>query len=435
MNTSIVPANALKRENVYDGDGTGIGDKIAKKAFFRLVSGIKRGRITVKEKDRVYDFGRERGDFPVHAKIQVHDPKFYRKTLFGGSIGAGETYMAGYWSADSLTDVVRLVIANQSVMKNIDRGWSRISALFNAIFHVLNRNTRKGSRANIQAHYDLGNEFYELFLDPTMTYSSGIFESESSTMEEASLAKYERLCRKLELTEKDHVLEIGSGWGGFAIYAASKYGCRVTSTTISEKQFELASKRVRKAGLQDLVQIIKEDYRELEGIYDKMVSIEMIEAVGHRYYETFFKKCSELLKPEGMFAMQAITISDYAFDEYKNSVDFINRYIFPGGCIPSITALNLASARVTDMKLFNLEDITPHYARTLRNWRDKFFENIDEVKALGFPESFVRMWDFYLSYCEAGFTERYIGVVQMVFTKPLSRRAPILNYSLDGREE
>jgi cyclopropane-fatty-acyl-phospholipid synthase len=286
------------------------------------------------------------------------------------------------------------------------------------------RNTLAGSQANIAAHYDLGNDFYALFLDETMTYSCGIFEQEDSTLEEASLAKYDRICRKLALKPEDEVLEIGTGWGGFAIYAAGRYGCRVTTTTISRAQFDLARPRIAEAGLEDRVTLLLKDYRHLTGSYDKLVSIEMIEAVGFEYFDTFFSVCSERLKDDGLMCLQAITIADQVFDRYRRSHDFIRSHVFPGSCLISLGALSASLARATDLRLIHLEDLTPHYARTLKLWRERFFANLDQVRALGYPETFIRLWEFYLCYCEGGFAERYIGDVQMVLAKPGNRRAP-----------
>ena len=274
---------------------------------------------------------------------------------------------------------------------------------------------------NILAHYDLGNDFYALFLDETMTYSCGIFEREDSTLKEASEAKYDRICRKLMLTTGDQVLEIGTGWGGFAVHAAGNYGVHVTTATISDEQHQFAQNRIKAAGLEDRITLLKSDYRDLSGKFDKLVSIEMIEAVGHHFYATFFRTCSRLLKDDGMMALQAITIGDQIFDRHRRSVDFIKRYIFPGSCIPSITAISNAIARATDLRLVHLEDITPHYARTLSEWRRRFFANLDKVREMGYSDTFIRMWEYYLCYCEGGFAERYIGDVQMLFTKPLYR--------------
>ena len=283
-----------------------------------------------------------------------------------------------------------------------------------------------GSRRNIAAHYDLGNEFFELFLDPTLTYSSGIFETPEATMEEASIAKYERLCQKLRIGPDDHVLEIGTGWGGFALHAAGRYGCRVTTTTISRRQYELASKRVDEAGLADRIEVLLEDYRDLSGSYDKLVSIEMIEAVGHEQLDTFFGVCGERLKPDGVMALQAITVPDKDFEAHARSVDFIKRYIFPGGELVSVGSVNAAASRATDLRLTHLEDLTPHYAETLRRWRTRMFQNLPRMRALGLDDRFLRMWEFYLCYCEGGFEERSIGLVQAVLEKSGARRAPVL---------
>jgi cyclopropane-fatty-acyl-phospholipid synthase len=284
----------------------------------------------------------------------------------------------------------------------------------------------KGSKENIVVHYDLGNDFYRLFLDKTLTYSCGIFENENSTLEDASIAKYDRICRKLQLCPEDHVIEIGSGWGGFSIHAAKNYGCRVTTTTISDEQYDLAEKRIAASGVSHRIQLLRKDYRHLGGKFDKLVSIEMIEAVGHHYLDSFFQICSRLLKANGMMILQAITIVDQMFDAHKRSVDFSKRYIFPGSCIPSIHAMMRSITRKTDLKLFHLEDITPHYVRTLAEWRKRFFDRIDDVRAMGFSETFIRMWEYYLCYCEGGFAERYIGDVQMLLTKPMCRREPLL---------
>ena len=334
--------------------------------------------------------------------------------------------MMGLWCTDDLTVLIRIILLNRDVFEGMDRRWTRLSAPAYKVFHALHRDTRKGSRDNISAHYDLGNSFYRLFLDETLTYSCGLFEKAGSTLKEASLAKYDRICRKLALGASDHVLEIGTGWGGFALFAAEHYGCRVTTTTISKEQYALAQKRIQEADLQDRIHILFQDYRDLNGRFDKLVSIEMIEAVGHQYLEAFFRTCSECLKEDGMMVLQAITIADRVFEKHKKTVDFIKRYIFPGSCIPSIAAMSHAVARATDLKIDHLEDITPHYARTLRAWRHRFLENIEQVRALGFSDVFIRMWKFYLCYCEAGFQERYLGDIQMRLLKPMCRPTSIL---------
>ncbi len=403
-------------------------DDLAKRALLSLLRRIHIGEIALKDGEEQHVFGRATEECPLKASLTVFHPHFYTQVLFGGSIGAGESYMAGRWSSDDLTVLLRIILLNEMVFRGLDKGLSRLKAPVYKAYHFLHKDSRKGSRINIAAHYDLGNDFYALFLDETLTYSCAIFERPQSSLEEASVAKYERICKKLRLSSRDHVLEIGTGWGGFAIHAAMHYGCRVTTTTISRAQYDLAVQRVRGAGLEDRVRVVSKDYRDLKGRFDKLVSIEMIEAVGHHYLNTFFRCCSNLLADHGTMLIQAITIADQDFEKHKKEVDFIKRYIFPGSCIPSVTAMGRAVADATDLRLVHLEDITPHYAITLRAWRERFFENIRQVKALGYSESFIRMWEFYLCYCEAGFSERYLGDVQMVFAKPRSRQEPILPF-------
>ena len=330
--------------------------------------------------------------------------------------------MEGLWSADDLTVVMRILALNQKAFDEMDKGWARLTTPFYKFYHYVRKNTKAGSRKNILAHYDLGNYFYKLFLDETMTYSCGIFEREESTLKEASETKYDRICQKLQLAAGDRVIEIGTGWGGFAVHATRNYGVHVTTTTISDEQHRYAQKRFEASGLEDRITLLKQDYRDLNGTFDKLVSIEMIEAVGHQYLPTFFQTCSRLLKDDGMMALQAITIGDQIFDRHTRSVDFIKRYIFPGSCLTSITAISTAVAGATDLRLVHLEDITPHYARTLREWRKRFFTHIEQIRAFGFSEPFIRMWEYYFCYCEGGFAERYIGNVQMVFVKPLCRQ-------------
>jgi cyclopropane-fatty-acyl-phospholipid synthase len=422
MSDSIVPAKACAIEETKPSRF----DELAKKLLFSLLRGLRWGKLTIIDGTARRVFGEKSDRFLLEATITVHHSRFYSSIVFGGSIGASEAFMAGQWSTDDLTTVVRIIILNQEVLKGMEKGLAWLTTPLHLIFHYFRSNTKKGSRCNIAAHYDLGNDFYELFLDETLTYSCGIFEGEDSTLEQASMAKYARICQKLDVSSRDHIVEIGSGWGGFAIYAAKNYGCRITTTTISSAQYDLAKERIVEAGVGNKVELLLEDYRDLRGKYDKLVSIEMIEAVGHKYLDTFFRSCSKLLHQDGTMLLQAITIADQFFDRHRRSVDFIKRYIFPGSCIPSIAAMSRSLARASDLKIFHLEDITPHYARTLRTWRQRFFANIDKVRSLGYPETFIRMWDYYLCYCEAGFTERYLGDVQMLLTKPLCRRPPLL---------
>jgi cyclopropane-fatty-acyl-phospholipid synthase len=417
MKASIAPTEAIPLQRIDSGPI----DELLKTILFRLLEGLERGRLTVLENGASHTFGHFDRAFPLSVTVTIHHPRFYRHAVFGGSIGAAEAYMAGYWSSNNLTDVIRLIVLNHQVMDKMETGWGLLMGPFHKYFHWLRRNTKEGSRLNIAAHYDLGNNFYALFLDQTLTYSCAIFENEETTLEQASIAKYDRICKKLQLKGSDHVLEIGTGWGGFAIHASRAYGCQVTTTTISRQQYDLATKRIQDARLEDRVTVLLHDYRDLKGQYDKLVSIEMIEAVGHQYLETFFRKCSQNLKEDGMMLLQAITVADQVFDRHKTAVDFIKRYVFPGSCIPSLTAISQAVAWATDLRIIHLEDLTPHYARTLREWRKRFFLNIEQVRALGYSEAFIRMWEYYLCYCEGGFAERYLGNLQILFSKPLCR--------------
>jgi len=413
MTELIIPAEALDLSKLKERRL----DLLARRAVFSLLNKLERGRIHLVENGAQFQFGKDSGR-PLQATVTVYHPLFYTRVFFGGSIGAGEAYMEGLWSADDLTTVMRILALNQGALRDIEKGLARLTAPLYKFYHHVRKNTREGSRSNILAHYDLGNDFYSLMLDATMTYSCGIFERETSTLKQASEAKYDRLCRKLALSAGDRVAEIGTGWGGFAVHAARNYGVQVTTTTISDEQHQFVRNRVREFGLEGQITLLKQDYRDLGGQFDRLVSIEMIEAVGHHYLRDFFGKCSQLLRDDGLMALQAITIADQAFDRHKRSVDFIKRYIFPGSCIPSVTAISDAVARATDLRLMNLVDITPHYARTLREWRTRFFENIEAVRALGFSDTFIRMWEYYLCYCEGGFAERYLGDVQMIFAKP-----------------
>jgi cyclopropane-fatty-acyl-phospholipid synthase len=360
------------------------------------------------------------------ARVRVTDERFWSAVATRGSIGAGEGYARGWWESSDPTEVVRLFVRNESALDGLESGAARLSRPIFALYHALRRNSESGSRANIAAHYDLSNDFFRLFLDETMTYSCGIFENQSTTLQEASIAKIDRLCHKLQLRPSDHLLEIGTGWGAFAIHAASEFGCRVTTTTISREQHDLAQQRIREAGLEDQITLLFEDYRELCGQYDKLVSVEMIEAVGHQYFDTFFARCSELLKPDGLMALQAITIADQHYERARRSVDFIQRYIFPGSCIPSVSALCQSISRSGDLKPVHLEDIGPHYQRTLATWRLNLREHWDVARALGYDEEHLRLWEFYFAYCEGGYAERRLGNAQFVLAKPGARQNPIL---------
>ena len=397
-------------------------DSLWTRAVRARLADLEVGRLTVAEGGTSSVFGS--GD-EVSARITVHDPAFYRSVALGGHIGAAESYVAGEWSTPDLTALVRLLLRNRDVLDGLETGLARLARPVRALLHAANRNTRRGSARNIRAHYDLGNDFFRHFLDETLTYSAGIFQHPEASLKDASVAKYDRLCRKLELSADDHVVEIGTGWGGFALHAARRYGCSVTTATISREQHALATRRVAEAGLDDRVEVLLRDYRELEGTYDKLVSIEMIEAVGHQYYETFFQRCAALLKPDGLAALQAITIQDRFYESARKEVDFIKRYIFPGSCIPAVSVLAGAAAP-TDLRMVHLEDLTPHYAETLRRWRERFLANWDRIAPLGFDDAFRRLWTFYFCYCEGGFDEGVLGSVQMVFAKPAAAAPTIV---------
>jgi len=406
-----------------------------------LARGLVESRLAaLRDADLTLVDGTRRAHFgtagaPLRATATMNDPRVWRALLFGGTVGSAEAYADGWWTSDDPAAVVRAVLATPGAGAPLETGLAKLGAAAGRLSHRLRRNTRSGSRRNIRDHYDLGNDFFSLFLDETLTYSCGIFESPGASMRQASEAKLDRVCQKLQLSDRNHVLEIGTGWGGFAIHAASRYGCRVTTTTISREQWELATRRVRDAGLEGRVQVLLRDYRDLEGSYDRLVSIEMIEAVGWQYYPDFFRSCAARLGNDGMMLLQAITIQDQVYEEKKEEVDFIKRHIFPGSCIPSVTALCGAATGASDMRLFHLEDIGPHYAMTLRRWRERLRERWGEARALGKDERFLRMFEFYLAYCEAGFEERYLGDAQMLFVKPGARRAALVPplVAADGR--
>lgn len=400
-------------------------DRLARHVVLSQLGQLEIGQIVISENGQHLTFGRLTDDFPLAAHVHVANPRFFSDIAFGGSIGAGEAYIHGYWSCNELTDLVRILVRNVEVMDNMETGIAAMSRPVQKLFHLLNRNTRRGSRANISAHYDLGNDFYQLWLDPSMMYSSAYFPTAEASLAEASTAKLDRICRKLDLGPEDTVLEIGTGWGGFAIYAARHYGCHVTTTTISRRQYEYAEQAIRREGLEDRINLLFRDYRDLDGSYDKLVSIEMIEAVGHKFHETYFRKCCELLKPDGQMLLQAITIADQNYDKYKKSVDFINRYIFPGGCLTSLTDMTRTMTGHTDMRVIHVEDIGPHYARTLKLWRHRFLDKLDRVRELGYSDNFIRMWEYYLCYCEAAFIERYTGDMQLLIARPRARRESI----------
>jgi cyclopropane-fatty-acyl-phospholipid synthase len=398
---------------------------LGRRALLARLAGLSAGELTLIEPDGRHVFGRTGAGCDLAVTLEVLAPQFWADAAFGGTVGAGESYIRGHWRASDLTALVRLMVRNRELMDGLEGGLALVSAPLRRLLHWVNRNSRSGSQRNIAAHYDLGNDFFRLMLDPTMAYSCGIYASPASTLHEAQVAKFDAICRKLALGPADSLLEIGTGWGGLAIHAARDYGCRVTTTTISREQHAHAREAIRAAGLESRITLLLEDYRDLDGQYDKLVSVEMIEAVGHRYLDTYFGTCSRLLRPDGAMLLQAITLQDQYYEAALKSVDFIQRFVFPGSFIPSVSAISDAVRRATDMKVFHLEDIGPHYATTLRDWRRNVHSRLGEVRALGYPDEFLRLWDFYLGYCEGGFAERQLGDVQVLLTKPLCRRAPI----------
>ncbi len=399
-------------------------DRSAKNLLFRLLGSLRHGQIVIRDGEEHRIFG---NDAVLKAKVCVRDFRFYRQVLFGGSIGAGEAYIDRLWDVDDLTTLSRIMVLNMDVLDRMEGGFGWILQFFRMVEHLARNNSRKGSKRNILAHYDLGNEMYQAFLDPTMMYSSAIYVDDSTSLEEASQYKLETICKNLKLQASDRVIEIGSGWGGFAIYAARNYGCHVTTTTISDAQYAEAEKRIEAAGLSHRITLLHSDYRDLHGKYDKLVSIEMIEAVGRSYLPTFFRKCGELLNDNGMMLLRAITIRDDKYRQYCRSVDFIQKHIFPGGHVPSVSAMLHLMTEQTDMVVRHLEDYGLHYARTLRHWRARFQKAFPRLREFGYDERFKRLWEFYLCYCEGGFEERSISVVHLLASRPGGSRGVSLS--------
>lgn len=394
--------------------------------MLRSLDGLVEGRLVLREAagSRVHRFGTGSED-DLAAEVRVHDAAFWRAVAFGGSLGAAEAFLDGAWDSPDLTAVVRLFARNRELTRGLDGGLAGLRGLAARLYHLRRANTRRGSRRNITEHYDLGNDFFRLFLDPSMTYSSAWFDRPEASLAQAQEAKIDRLCRKLRLGPEDHLLEIGTGWGSFAVHAAGRYGCRVTSTTISPAQLEGARRRVIEAGLEDRIELLDADYRDLPervtGPFDKIVSVEMIEAVGHRSLPGFFGVVGHLLARDGLAAIQAITIADRNYDEARRSADFIQRHVFPGGALPSVSALTGAAAQGSHLTPLHLEEMGLDYAETLRHWRTAFEAQTERVREMGYDERFRRLWRYYLSYCEGGFLERAVGAVQMVLAGPAYR--------------
>jgi cyclopropane-fatty-acyl-phospholipid synthase len=398
-------------------------NRFARSIVLRLLSRVHGGELEIVEGSELHTFGEATGPSAPRVRLEVRSPSFYR-ALLRGSVGLCESYMDGLWECEDLVGLTRIAALNVHALDGLRRAFAPVLIPVQRWMRWLRSNTIDRSRRQIAAHYDLGNDLFGLFLDRTMMYSCAVFDSPQATLEEASLAKLERVCAKLDLDPADHVLEIGTGWGGFAVYAAKHYGCRVTTTTISREQHAYATERVRVAGLEDRVTVLLEDYRALGGRYDKLVSIEMIEAVGWQNFPTYFRRCSELLAPDGAMLLQAIVIDDRAYQVEKAGKSFINTYIFPGGCLPSLELISHQLSRVTDLRQVHMEDITAHYATTLAHWRARFLAASGRLADLGYDERFRRLWNLYLSYCEGGFRERRIQDVQLLLAKPGYRAEP-----------
>ena len=397
---------------------------LLRRGVLRQLSQLKSGHLVVIENGERLMFG-DSGAGLV-GEVQIHDTSVWGMIASNGSIGAGEAFIHGYWSSPDLTKVIRVLVSNMDVLDAMEGGLARLGRPLIRGLHWINRNTRKGSQKNIAAHYDLGNEMFEQFLDPNMMYSAAQFLTADDTLEQAQLNKLQRICQKLDLKPTDHLLEIGTGWGSMALYAAQHYGCKVTTTTLSKEQFDYTQARIEALGLQEQVTLLLEDYRDLTGQYDKLVSIEMIEAVGHHFLPSYFKQCSQLLKPHGLMLLQAITIRDQRYEQAKSSVDFIQRYIFPGGALPSVQKMLEIVGKDTDMNLMHMEDFGLHYAKTLRLWHENFRRAHGRLTELGYDDYFLRLWEFYLCYCEGGFLERSIGTAQLLLAKPAAMPAPLL---------
>lgn len=404
----IVMINRLQRKKT---------DPLSKKIICNLFKKIKHGTIHLNDSQGHHIFNDNPEVNPHKISINVRNPQAYKKIILDGTVGAGKSYIDGDWDTDNLQQLMELIIKNDSLFNKIDGPITKFLKVFRTINYQLKPNNEQRAKDNILAHYDLGNDFFQLILDPRMMYSCGIYEPSHIGLDEAAQKKLQRICTKLDLKPTDHILEIGTGWGGFAIYAAQSYGCKVTTTTISDKQYDFVKNKIKQLGLESQIELLKCDYRKLSGQYDKIVSIEMIEAVGHKYFDTFFRQCNHLLKPEGLFFLQAIIINDKAYPKAKNEVDFIKKYIFPGGCLPSVLSISKSIARQTMMQLISFDDIGQHYIATLNDWHSKLLANKEAILKQGFTEEFIRMWEFYFCYSAAGFASRHISTIHALWQK------------------
>lgn len=403
-------------------------DNKYRQGIFDLLAQLTDAKITVVEGSQRVELGNIESE--LAGELRVNDSSVYSDFVTGGSLGAAQAYIDKKWDSPDLTKLIQVFARSQKLVDELERNSSFLNKLQKKLLSFSNRNTQEGSKRNILAHYDLGNELYTRFLDEKMMYSCAYYDGDIS-LSEAQQAKLKLICDKLDLKPSDHLVEIGTGWGGLAIYAALNYGCKVTTTTISDAQHAYAREKIAAQGLSKKITLLKKDYRELEGEYDKLVSIEMIEAVGHEFLGQFFNKCSSLLKPDGKMLIQAITIADQRYDTYRKSVDFINKYIFPGGCLPSMAVMSQHIADTTDMMIDNVQDIGLHYARTLFDWRHKFDENWADITEFGYDDTFKRLWHYYLCYCEGAFIERVISTHHIVARKPQykdNHDATVLDY-------
>ena len=409
---------------------SGVRTNLAKKLFIKTLEHASGGYLELVCPEETYRFGRPdelhsddlRCNDRLRAVLAVHDERFFRRAVLGGDVGVGEAYMDGDWSTPDLVSLVRFGVRNLDQTEGRNRLLSMFSRTADFLSHRRNRNTQTGSKKNIAYHYDLGNDFYRLFLDRSLAYSCAYFESSEDSLETAQTRKFDVICRKLQLGPQDHLLEIGTGWGGFAAHAAENYGCRITTTTISRQQYDYAQGLFSRLGAADKrIELLFEDYRNLRGQFDKIVSIEMFEAVGYEHYDEYFGACDRLLKSDGSMLLQTITIQDAKFDQYRRQSDWIKKHIFPGAELASVTEIMRSLARTTRLQAFHLEDIGMHYALTLREWRRRFLEQLPAVRSLGFDERFLRMWEYYLAYCEGAFLESYISDVQLILSKVTNR--------------
>ncbi|MDX1597240.1 MAG: cyclopropane-fatty-acyl-phospholipid synthase family protein [Marinobacter sp.] len=421
-------------ENLNTSLETGVGStsvpvtsRLAKRLVCQQLALLKDGILTVRERDSDDLVFGDGNTSHAPAELIIHHHSTWRDLLTGGSVGAAESWVAGDWESPDLVALLRFFTRNVDRMNEFEDRFSWITKPALKSLHWLNRNTKTGSRKNISAHYDLGNDLFETFLDPTMMYSSAIYPSWESTLDEAAVYKLDTICRKLDLKPGDKVIEIGTGWGGFAIHAAKHYGCHVTTTTISEEQLALAKQRVAEEGLTNRITLLFDDYRDLAGQFDKLVSIEMIEAVGPQFLDSYLSQISDLLRPDGLALIQAINMPEQRYQRALRNVDFIQRYIFPGSFIPSFGAILESVRKGSNLVLTHAEDIGFHYARTLHDWCDRFMANSAALDDMGYDQAFRRLWHFYFAYCEAGFSERAIGVSQLVLAKPGNKRDNILS--------